>query len=263
MNDKLEYLYDLKKDDVKDYYFVNYQAYGIGYRGARVYPEWIRKSWLSRGDLAYITAELNWDYIEHFRISSFRDMVEPVNKDGLTDKQCKVRKIDFIPVRQKIEHLFGHNWRITRRMLENKRMYPDSDNRKVIANSDHIHLSRNAVFDGEGNHYEYGSTGWQYSAKLHLEHINNVSSKRLADRKIDHALIRIDGMADEILKIMDDKEIHESETYELIQHLLEIGVSEVSRGLSSLKRNFWSYRDVEKEKARLRNLIQEDQKEAA
>jgi hypothetical protein len=70
-------------------------------------------------------------------------------------------------------------------------------------------------------------------------------------------------MADEILKIMDDKEIHESETYELIQHLLEIGVSEVSRGLSSLKRNFWSYRDVEKEKARLRNLIQEDQKEAA
>jgi hypothetical protein len=118
MNKELNYLYELTKDDVKDYYMMDYRLY-MDWKGKRVYDRHVRHSYLTSRQLAIITATMDWSYAEKFRVHSFRDLIEPVNKDGKTKFECEYDKNEFIPVCQKAEYIFDSRYRVTRARLIN------------------------------------------------------------------------------------------------------------------------------------------------
>lgn len=116
MKNELDYLYEITKDDVKDYYMIDYHLYS-DWNGKKVFERHVRSPYLTSRQVAIISATLDWSYVENFRVHSYRDLVEPVNEDGLTKLQCEYREIEFTPLYQKAEHIFGRIYRINRDSL--------------------------------------------------------------------------------------------------------------------------------------------------
>lgn len=107
----LEYLFELTEEDVKGFYFLDYMK-GNHNNSHRKY------GWLKRRDIAVHSSMLDWDEIDDFRVQRYTDLIEPVNKDGQTYDECQENGIVFIPTSQKIEYLFGDDYRITHESLE-------------------------------------------------------------------------------------------------------------------------------------------------
>ena len=286
MNNELNYLYDLKKDDVKDYYFVDYELYKYNYRlGERdMISSWIRESWLSSGDLAYITATNEWDHVKDFRIHSYKDLIEPVNKDGLTEDLCEFKEIEFEPVQQKIEHIFDDRYRITRDTLE--RVKEGNWIRRplknaVIENNDYLLIQRDRVIENEGDIWKFVPNGkiidsvaqgeWETCPQKELDKMNIVSSKSLNDPLIGHALISIgsERLQKEISTIMETFNIHESNTTAVIEHLLDFGVTKVIDDIEdgyldfNDEKKFQTLHDYCNERNHLMQEVQYQQQEAA
>ena len=107
----LEYLFELTEEDVKGFYFLDYMR-GNHNNSYRKY------GWLKVRDIAVYSSMLDWSEIDDFRVQRYTDLIEPVNKDGQTNDECQENGIVFIPTSQKIEYLFGDDYRITHESLE-------------------------------------------------------------------------------------------------------------------------------------------------
>jgi hypothetical protein len=276
MNNELNYLYDLKKDDVKDYYFVDYELYKYNHRlGERdTISSWIRESWLGSSDLAYITATNEWDHVKDFRIHSYKDLIEPVNEDGLTEEDCELQEIEFEPVRQKIEHIFDDRYRITRDTLERVK---EGDwisrplKNSVIENNDYLLIQRDRVIENEGDIFKKVDGTLEWCPQKELDKLNIVSSKRLNDPLIAYALINIgtERIQKEISTIMKTFDIHESNTTAVIEHLLDFGVTKVIDDIEdgyldfNDEKIFQTHEDHFNEKFHLHQKVHYQQQEAA
>ena len=232
MKHELNYLYDLKKDDVKDYYFVDYKfnKYNILINARE--ETWIREGWLSSSDLTYLTATMEWGHVKDYRIHSYRDLIEPVDKNGLTEQDCELQEITFEPVRQKIEHIFDDRYLITRGILERVKGGNNNIIRKqnVLTNKDYLLVQRKGVIENRGDIYETDFnnqpvSGMSTDPKKELEKIDIVSSKDISDSFTHSAFLSIDNdIKDKVSEIMSEKGISTYDTTRVLEELLDRGV---------------------------------------
>ena len=235
MNNELNYLYDLKKDDVKDYYFVDYKFNKYNMLIDAREETWIREGWLSSSDLTYLTATMEWDHVKDYRIHSYRDLIEPVDENGLTEQDCELQEITFEPVRQKIEHIFDEKHLITRGILERvKGGHKNIIHKKsVLTNKDYLLVQRKNVIEDQGETYEtdfnndpvVGSGGIATDPKKELEKLDIVSSKDISDPFTHSAFLRLnDDIKEKVSEIMSEKGISTYDTTHVLEELLEKGV---------------------------------------
>ena len=106
----LDYITEVSPEELKGLFFMDY--------GETERVRWVRNPWMDARDLGISTATMDWSKVKEFRVQSYEDLVQPVNDHGVTKYQCESRNIDFVPVCQKIEYIFGANYRIDRRRFK-------------------------------------------------------------------------------------------------------------------------------------------------
>jgi hypothetical protein len=117
MNNELNYLYDVTKYDVQGYYFIDYISHAY-WNGKKLRETHELLPYLTSEKVAMRSASLNWENVDKFRVHTYEDLIEPVNEDGLTEKDCELEEVEFEPVRQKIEHMFGDRFRVLPESLD-------------------------------------------------------------------------------------------------------------------------------------------------
>jgi len=101
----LDYLDEVKAADVDGLFFVDCTLRDPN-------PRWVRSPFMDTRDIAIIFATHDPSEISDIRIQSMKDLIVPVNADGLSERDCQCMNIPFEPLCQRVEWIFGSAYRI-------------------------------------------------------------------------------------------------------------------------------------------------------
>jgi len=116
----LDYLNEVTEADVDGLFFVDYILKNPD-------PRWVRSPFMDTRDIAIRFATVDTSEIRKIDIRSMKDLIVPVNADGLSENDCQSASIPFEPLCQRVEWIFGSRYRIDKNMLESHksgRIYP-------------------------------------------------------------------------------------------------------------------------------------------
>ena len=107
----LDYLDEVKAADVDGLFFVDCTLRDPN-------PRWVRSPFMDTRDIAIIFATHDPSEISDIRIQSMKDLIVPVNADGISENDCQSASIPFEPLCQRVEWIFGSAYRIDKDSLK-------------------------------------------------------------------------------------------------------------------------------------------------
>ena len=118
---KLDYLYEVKAADLDGLFFLDYILENPSKK------RWVRQPYVDTRDIAIIFVTHDPSEISDVRIQSMKDLIVPVNADGVSERDCQCMNIPFEPLCQRVEWIFGSVYRIdndTLRFRKTRGLYP-------------------------------------------------------------------------------------------------------------------------------------------
>ena len=100
---------EISKQNVSGLFFLDY----FYYEGITNAPRWIRESSLDEMTLTRHIRRLDFSKVKRLRIQTMEELLEPVNLNGLTRKECEMQNETFLPHCQKIEWQYGTSYKIS------------------------------------------------------------------------------------------------------------------------------------------------------
>lgn len=211
----LDYLDEVTGADVDGLFFVDYILENPG-------PRWVRSPFMDTRDIAIRFATVDTSEIRKIDIRSLKDLIVPVNADGLSENDCQSASIPFEPLCQRVEWIFGSAYRIDKNMLESHksgRIYPHhekgvfmpvSEDGLLIGDQSEIVTERNAEENLEGRYILL-----DISDSRTVEIKNKI--EEITKQKIDYY---------DLIKDLLDQQIEDvdvlGEDCRLVKHLMDI-----------------------------------------
>ncbi len=104
MNTDFHPQHSVSPESVEGLFFCDYQHSEQG---------WVQNPLMTATRVAMYCQQLDWSRVSDFRIHDYPSLVRPVDELGRDEVECGLCDVPFEPVRQRVEFLFGEEFRIT------------------------------------------------------------------------------------------------------------------------------------------------------